>query len=725
MAAARYATPTRPALSIYRRVNLEYQADQSLDLGYRQMGREPRKVLYKIYRIPLFSLQIGEYANRHAIVGYRLDVQSSNSTNVGSRIRSTQNELQRLFQMNYRELRPSSGDEAHERVELFRHVRHGRINKQRSPRVSDISGTNKGPESYNRVFPRLDVPPLMPDISGTYPEVVTIPDGSAALSSTFDDGSDRLRYMVSPKAVDSDQRYEVEGSTPREHVRLSWVRENLRSISGSVCSSRACAEIRSLLSRLSSRASRQSRVDTFISVEDPVLSALQGISTNGDNTNMIRLCCEPSRTRGKTCIHRKVLMAIQGQTIGPELMNDGLDAQCFTAWDGRDIWNQTVLHLAAKWAPDECALALLLQFIDQYPDSTTILNIKNIEGKTFMHIIAERWYDLAPQSATTTLASFCSEVLKAGYVFTLPDSNGRTFFDCFLGVLSNLDIATPWHISQVEGGLRSFLELLSDLEFDEISATLKPIPNIGSGAWFFNDLTTLLRRKGLNEPAYGFGGDRHMSTENEFHLLLRERRLEPNDIRRLYFGLTFTNRPSINELNAYNSEGKTCIMVLIEMVTAEKLDQREDGLLETFLGCGIDLQLVDRDGNTALHYAVRAQLPMVASRLIACGMDVNARNLSGETALTIAAVHLRSISSLREPDETGTRYARANSTFVRLFKSSSRKGQEKKKMERVLEMWGLLQRNDGQDGLGEVEGSALDYRPVVSVMKCSLHDWDG
>ncbi|KAJ8127307.1 hypothetical protein O1611_g6327 [Lasiodiplodia mahajangana] len=580
-----------------------------------------------------------------------------------------------------------------------------------------MSNTNKRPKHCRRGFPPTEVPPLMPDINGTYPEVVAVQNGTIASSSPlFDDSSRIHEYTGSTDAVDLEKQSHFRESTSHEHVRLSWVRENLRSISGSIRSS-ACVEIRSLLSRLSSRASRWSRFEALTPAADSFLSALQGLSTDDANTSIIRLCCRPSKMRGETCLHRKFLVAVQGDTIGPELMSNGLDAQCFTNGGGRDVWNQTVLHLAAKWAPNEVALPLLSEFIDKCPNPSTILNIKNIEGRTFMHIVAERWYCLVSQPGIITLASFCSQAARAGYIFILPDSNGRTFFECFLRAFESPEIVNSWNDYQVDECLQSFLELPSNVEFHQITAMIKPILVIEPWVWVFNDLTTVLRRKMTIQATHEIEEVRPPSIENEFHILLRSERPEPENIHRLCCDVTSLNRPSVNDLNGYNSEGKTCVMALIEMTTTGGLDWCDGRFLDTFLEYGADLQLVDRDGNTALHYAVRAQLPMVASRLIDHGVDITVPNLRGETPLVIAAMHLHSRSILQEAGEAGTRYARAQSMLVRLFKDAFRKRDQDKRSQTIVQMWDLLRKSELEFYKRIPSISELEYNHQVAEVE--------
>ncbi|KAF2972180.1 hypothetical protein GQX73_g1384 [Xylaria multiplex] len=645
-----------------------------------------------------------------SIAGFSPESASSASINLESKIRSTQNELQKLFlQTNYRELRPRNRGESRQRVEALRRIRHGRINKGKAPRVLGITQASKRSTSYHMNLSTSRATDFTPDIDGTYPEaiipnyvaefpnnasVVELPDNSIVaesldnasiiefpdnsiitelpddsstsglLGSSIDNMSIMFPFdfgdtdadhasMVPSGLIDSKKQPKTLYSTSRRRVRLSWVREIFRS----ACSSSACSDIRSLLSSLSSRTSWN---EPATPVQDPLLLALEGIPTIGDNTNLIRMCCRPSRLRGGYCVHRKFIAAIMGPTSRLDLEFE----------DEKDIWNQTPLHLAAKWAPGEVALPILWMLLDNYENDPRRLNTKSIDGKTFMHIITQRWYHL-PSHPGLTLALFCSKAKENGYAFDLPDDNGRTFFDCFLDELHMIPALCLRLIEDID----SLLELSSDLDFYQITIMLKPSP-IKPFEWFYSDLAKIFSRRVAARGIYGTEQTPLRYGENNFNLLLQSRHAV-EAVR----AMTVPQALQVNDLDGYNTEGKTCIMVLIETAQTFKSIEHVDTLLDALLSHDPDLRLVDREGNTALHYAVQAQLPNTAHRLISAGIDVSIRNLRGESATQLAALHYRSVSRLPESDRTGSRYAGAQSTLVRLFDSRFRKDRRRKDRE--------------------------------------------
>ncbi|KAK4185829.1 hypothetical protein QBC35DRAFT_502900 [Podospora australis] len=114
----------------------------------------------------------------------------------------------------------------------------------------------------------------------------------------------------------------------------------------------------------------------------------------------------------------------------------------------------------------------------------------------------------------------------------------------------------------------------------------------------------------------------------------------------------------------YGSQGRTVIMLVIDMI-AGNLSEKEGGdEIAVCLVRGADVRLIDLDGNTALHYAVRRGLPAVVSQLVEAGSDVQARNCNGETPHEFASIK----RIQRGQEGTGeTRYGRIHRAFVRLL----------------------------------------------------------
>ncbi|KAI0436174.1 hypothetical protein F4803DRAFT_557275 [Xylaria telfairii] len=597
----------------------------------------------------------------------RATLEPSAGINMNSKIRSTQNELQQLLERNYRDLRPRSREDARYRMQKFRQVRYGRVIKNKTPLTSDILESNNPGTSYHQSFPiNPRGTPQMPDINGTYPEPF-IPDSIPG---------------VSPTIVD------INGTYPEP-----FIPDSILEVSPTI-------------------------VDINGTYPEPfVLDSIPGVSPTIADVNIYHgstfsydLVDSGDLQEHTEVVSREHVRLSWGDLSNPELNNVGLEDECFTKEKGKDLWNQTTLHLAAKWESNELTLLRIWQFLDKYTNPRAVLNIKSIEGQTFMHILARRWCHLGLQPGIT-LGSFCSKVKSLGYAFDLPDANGRTFFDCFLCGLESLQIS-PSTSDMINETLRSLIELRCDLDFLQITVMLTEslIPWTLNPLFMPNEFSTVFDRrtalKAISTAPEVFPN----LTENQFHLLLKSRRLTPN----LIYALTIAENSAADDMNGYDMEGKTCLMVLIEMARPYKSSLQYDGLLDAFLSNGVDLQLVDLEGNTALHYAVRAQSPSIASRLISAGINAGAHNLWGRSAIHLATEDYWLRSRL---DQIGTGYARSQRILVRLFDihGKIKERQKAKEKPQAWEELGVMLRNcdvpqipnNGHDWMGEPEINEL------------------
>ncbi|KAF2971720.1 hypothetical protein GQX73_g1796 [Xylaria multiplex] len=563
--------------------------------------------------------------------------------------RSTQARLGELFSENYKEyrsLRPRNREEARQRIKNLRLVRHGRVSKRRAHTDPCNRDNRNRPNSIQQ---RCLVPSLTAFTSDEPNATLHESTNTRPASSSYDgEYSHQL----------------VEANLIKEH-RLSWIRRTWASVSDGRPTSSFLLELGSLLSSRSSRWTLDSADNNILAAlqTDDVAATLQTYTKrakSAENTALIKLCCGNSLKRTGGCLHRRFLMAA--------LRGSGFDSgsvfarPCFTTIDyGRDVWNQTLLHLAAKWAPDSTAISMVLEAIgimesinDEHrlppcEHVRNILNVRHVQWESFMHIIARRWCDL-DMPTDMTMASFCSRVDDKGYLFNLRDGSGRSFFDCFLASLESHRM-TDTQIRRARSSLLSLAELSSD-KFHRIT-------NYGFGgldnwplelSYFYQELS-YLRLNYYLPPIAELVAVITSDPENEFHALLRTGRLEPS-----HFQHSLCE--SWNDVSAYNNNGKTPVMVLIEDFDLYPKPQALN-LLDAFIRHGSDLRLVDREGNTALHYAVKAQLPQVAERLILAGVDIHAKNLNGHSARMRAALEV-SYSK-------GRGYALAQIVLVTLF----------------------------------------------------------
>ncbi|KAI3316962.1 ankyrin [Xylariaceae sp. AK1471] len=575
-----------------------------------------------------------------------------------SEIRSTQYELQSLLLEGYRGLRPRSREEARERYATFRRIRHGRIEK-------DALHQNFRPHS--RSARRSSSNQAISHISSMTPNSHD-PADSTPRHSISESAPARLSGAI----MDSHGGFSTRSSLHRVH--LSWVREKLGHISKCRPSSSICEEIRSLLSRHSASSSLFS-YRSSITISDSLCIGLKGA-----RDTLIKLCCSHNRE----CLHRKFLNTASKEPPPRELRNEGLRDRDFTVRYGRDAWNDTPLHLAARSAPDDTALSLLLQFLDRC--EPTLANVKNIDGETFMHIIARRWCSLTILP-NETFAFLCSKACAKGFNPDTCNRQGQTFLGPFIHQAESAHISSPQKI-QVLTGFSSLLSLPEDIFWSAVTTTssdrsvserileclshlelcLRAPPNQlvpehmslqeqEDALKYSQDVITQYRARLLPlRPSYP-------PSPNQLHGYLECQNWGPVVDRALF--LDILKRGA--DPNEYNAEGQTCVTAVIQNIKSLRIPEKLGlNLLTLLFQHGADLRLLDHMGNTALHYAVQTRLPNVVHRLIGAGIDVHARNALDETAIQIAITQYAKAS---QPgvDDSGTSYARSQSTLVRLF----------------------------------------------------------
>ncbi|KAI1263843.1 hypothetical protein F5Y18DRAFT_428718 [Xylariaceae sp. FL1019] len=304
-------------------------------------------------------------------------------------------------------------------------------------------------------------------------------------------------------------------------------------------------------------------------------------------TRLVDLCCRNC----KKCLHRKFLMTAS-DSLPNELQNSGLEARDFTRQGGRDLWNQTPLHLAARWSPNETALLLIIQFLGR-PNVHQLVNVKDIDGDTFMHILGRRWSKVIRRLRST------------------------------IGIISSVLL------------LAELFETVTDLKSDIIN--------------------------GLSQMSY-----------REVSLALRK-----SD--RFWWEMSITS-PMIR-YEEVTIQGRTCLMSFIEASQAYGWEMSVvlEILASMLDGLGADVNLRDRDGNTALQYAVRAQLDKVALFLVRSSINVHARNSQNQSVLHLTNVHYQKATRrpspglvYDHPDRAERLYARAHSLLAGVFDCLSR-----------------------------------------------------
>ena len=89
---------------------------------------------------------------------------------------------------------------------------------------------------------------------------------------------------------------------------------------------------------------------------------------------------------------------------------------------------------------------------------------------------------------------------------------------------------------------------------------------------------------------------------------------------------------------------RTPLMRIINQISMENVpDDDYYTLIDELINRGADLNLKDKDGNTALHLAVNTCDSIVIESLLEAGANINLKNKDGDTALHLAVVICASI----------------------------------------------------------------------------------
>ncbi|KAI3325805.1 ankyrin [Xylariaceae sp. AK1471] len=569
------------------------------------------------------------------------DILVSNDARTQTETRSTQYELQKLFWEGYRQFRPRDRETARERVQSFRRIRHGRVSKRWNGREphNDQNRSRPGSVLLSGSASFMQSPVLPAHVRRHRPHQARDETVNNIIRQV--NTSDEYEWL--PER--SDQNY-------KSSIRLSWVRKKFGDISKQSLSSSVYSDIRSLLSRLSLRTSvssyRSAAMVTNINVL-PVGHEINSLPSD-KKAKLITLCCQYR----KDCIHRKFLQTTDPLTLPVELRNEGLCREDFTIQHGRDIWNSTAFHLAAEWASDELAIPLIQEFIDQRlwlcqcadpynpgpcPDTCKspylhrrvpdILNIKNIDGDTFMHVLARRWCKLLFPPHMTA-ASFCWWVIVGKFDLSLCDHLGRTFFGCLVA-----QMRFSWSRNEAEHTLRSF-------------------------GW---ELIIILSEAGLPSDCRAFVSD----------ILQGADLWTASWVPRATFTKTMDRGANVDK---YDEDGRTYLMTLIDVLQDPASTRSALEQVKIYISYQPDLNLLDHGGNTALHYAVQAGCPQVVELLINSGINIDACNLQGLSAMDLAVVKYDVVAQPSGSDLGGA-YARVHGILVRLFDSAKGRWQKR------------------------------------------------
>ncbi|KAH8891546.1 hypothetical protein GQ53DRAFT_823569 [Thozetella sp. PMI_491] len=554
-----------------------------------------------------------------------------------SEVRSTQYQLKKLLAHGYHGLRPRNREVARNRVACFRSVRGGRVQKARSrpPGRAHAAASRDSRSSA-----------ILDDATRQALAQLEAPDAASRL------GAANLESARSSIAAD-----DLKATQPlHKSVRLSWVRAKLSRSSSDGPSMSVLLEIRSLLSRVSLRRSVVSQTPrepsrSVLFAPPPVLPLDDENSVHGRNRKIISLCCQHQIN----CIHQRTSHAVTNsiQLTAHELSS------------GRDVWNETALHMIARWAPDHAVLRTLTENV-----TPSLMNVQNIDGDTFLHVLAHRIRKALPEGSHIAdageFATLVHRACWAGYRFKSHNLGGLTFFASLLP-----DRETPPRSAPLYQGLvyllRGLLNYKSDVLFypptPDVVTTIASSVSKESLLGFLHGQEALLRRGSLSssnlleiwtthsvlskfrqiyDGLVSSGSVPHASTGSVMHDFLDLMDCNAdlrNAISKTHERDQFWDRLELYltdgiDPNCYNIAHQTVIMTVINM--REVTEDFVVAGLTMLAKHGASMKLRDHEGNTPLHHAVKSHRPHVVQHLIKAGIDIYAKNLRGESAIGLA-----------------------------------------------------------------------------------------
>ena len=311
---------------------------------------------------------------------------------------------------------------------------------------------------------------------------------------------------------------------------------------------------------------------------------------------------------------------------------------------------------------------------------SSMINARNINGDTFLHILGVRWYALVEVTETEALVnSLISLASLLRFQFSLRNSQQQNAFatfiprECEAVALGTYPTGKPWRVARI---LNSMLMVQDGGRFlSESLGTVTQETKEGIDSIFWE--------LGFSIQAYG--------SENWIY----DVRCGLNDWQKQACLIDYSPVPSLHtylqhlttipvdlldqgaDPNEYNELGKTCLMVLLEK--SAQLHFSESAairLIRILLDRGANLALLDRDGNSALHCAVSLGFPDVVQMLLQAGADPKAKNLAGKSATDVAVKHYE----VARPDRGNEkRYAAAQVMLTRFFDASVKRQRGNKK----------------------------------------------
>ncbi|KAK3360649.1 hypothetical protein B0T25DRAFT_515898 [Lasiosphaeria hispida] len=418
---------------------------------------------------------------------------------------------------------------------------------------------------------------------------------------------------------------------------------------------------------------------------DPPRPAEQAVpaSTTLYHSIIGKLCCGNRRD----CLHRKVFAAIMGHDPTDGLATPLLTRQDFSSKYGRDMFGDTILHIAARWASVD-------QFRAWHLEADPLaMNLRNVDGDTFVHILGPLWIGTQPKALLEILTASCDQ----GFNFLARNLGGKTFFSCLLPPTSaNIDttqlhdltnslqymlLQTPSHIlmpSLLAQAPVPQPQAVADYMENLLSSHAKTATDHRTRV-FALSVSRLFRDKVrlagvVHHPTPPIPAPNLMHQHLQYLQHLQHLSVTPWEAPPpgAVFQEHLDDGADPNEYDHYNSTSMPCTAAVLHHVSLGHLTEKDGVSLLTLLHQhGANLGLVTGDGETPLHMAIRLGLPDAVAALIRLGADLMAFNMAGKSALYYPLVQK---ALLREKSADSKRYACAHRILVSVVDAAAKLG---------------------------------------------------
>ncbi|KAK5651351.1 hypothetical protein OQA88_12584 [Cercophora sp. LCS_1] len=344
------------------------------------------------------------------------------------------------------------------------------------------------------------------------------------------------------------------------------------------------------------------------------------------------------------------------------------------------MFGDTLRHIVARWAYVDSFWTL-----HEAADLRSI-NMKNIHGDTFMHILGPAWIETQAKALLDVLVASWQQ----GFNFLSRNLDGKNFLSCLLPPASSKMHTIQLH--SLTAGLQYLLDQTPSHILIPSLLSQAPASQPQTVAHYMEQLLKTHAHNVTDHRTHIFAlsvsqifGDKVRAfpqtispplipAPNAIHQHLQYlQHLEglsitpweaPGDLFRLFTEL-MDNGADPNEYEIYGTTAMTCTAAVLHHIGLGHLPDRDGVSILTLLHeRGADLRLVTSEGETPLHMAIRLELPNAVSTLLKLGADPMALNTDGKPAIRCS---LRQRALRRERIADSKQYAYAHRILVHMI----------------------------------------------------------